>query len=57
MLYPSDRLWYREWCNEAWYIGIEGEEVEKIRPGKTGIMVSRIGFGGIPIQKSSKENI
>ena len=29
--------------------------MEKIRLGKTDIMVSRIGFGGIPIQKSSEE--
>ena len=28
--------------------------MEKIRLGKTGVMVSRIGFGGIPIQKSSE---
>ena len=29
--------------------------MERIRLGKTDIMVSRIGFGGIPIQKSSEE--
>ncbi len=29
--------------------------MEKIRLGKTGLMVSRIGFGGIPIQKPSEE--
>ena len=29
--------------------------MEKIRLGKTDMMVSRIGFGGIPIQKSSEE--
>jgi len=28
--------------------------MEKIRLGKTDVMVSRIGFGGIPIQKSSE---
>ena len=29
--------------------------MEKIRLGKTNLMVSRIGFGGIPIQKPSEE--
>jgi len=29
--------------------------MEKIRLGKTGLMVSRIGFGGIPIQTPSEE--
>lgn len=30
--------------------------MEKIRLGKTGMMVSRIGFGGIPIQRQSEED-
>jgi len=29
--------------------------VEKIRLGKTGMMVSRLGFGGIPIQRVSED--
>ncbi len=29
--------------------------MEKIRLGKTGMMVSRIGFGGIPIQRDTEE--
>jgi len=34
---------------------IEEITMEKIRLGKTGLMVSRIGFGGIPIQKPSED--
>ena len=30
--------------------------MDKIRLGKTGLMVSRIGFGGIPIQRLSEED-
>ena len=29
--------------------------MEKIRLGKTNMMVSRLGFGGIPIQRDSEE--
>jgi predicted aldo/keto reductase-like oxidoreductase len=30
--------------------------MDKIRLGKTGMMVSRVGFGGIPIQRNSEED-
>jgi len=33
----------------------EGENMEKVRLGKTGMMVTKIGFGGIPIQRVSEE--
>ena len=33
----------------------EDNSVQKMRLGKTGLIVSRIGFGGIPIQRISKE--
>ena len=29
--------------------------MEKVRLGKTGMMVSKLGFGGIPIQRVSEE--
>ena len=29
--------------------------MEKVRSGKTGMMVSKLGFGGIPIQRVSEE--
>ena len=30
--------------------------MEKIRLGKTGMMVTRIGFGGIPIQRLAEDD-
>lgn len=33
----------------------ERSEVEKIRLGRTNMMVSRIGFGGVPIQRVSED--
>jgi len=29
--------------------------MEKVRLGRTGMMVSRLGFGGIPIQRDTEE--
>jgi len=34
----------------------KGKIMDKIRLGKTGLMVSRMGFGGIPIQRLSEES-
>jgi predicted aldo/keto reductase-like oxidoreductase len=35
---------------------MKGDRVEKIRLGRTGMMVTRLGFGGIPIQRLNEDD-
>ena len=34
---------------------MDGGVMEKIRLGRTDMMVSRVGFGGVPVQKVSED--